>query len=234
MNNKVEVYALSCAGGNTLLFNDFVKCSNEYIEIVPIELAGHGRRMGEPFYNSIEEAVRDVYEIVCKRTNNDTRYVFLGYSMGGIISYEVCCLLEENGKKMPEHIFISSMRTPESIGEFGKVIEKSDEEITQHVVKLGGIPKEIVESSVYNTLFFPVIKNDFCLLSKYHVSKIKSFDVDLTILYGEEDYKVKDSVKDWAKYTNRQFDYISYRGGHFFINEHSEKMFLDISNKIIK
>lgn len=233
MSDIIKVYALPCAGGTSLLYNGMVKCNNEYVEVVPIELSGHGRRMSEPFYDSFDEAVCDVYEFICKDVNKDTKYAILGYSMGGLITYEVCCMLENNGKKMPEHIFISSMRTPECIGEFGKIIQLSDEKIIEYVVKLGGVPKEIAESSIYDELFFPVIKNDFILLNQYKASRIKTLDVDMTILYSEEDYQVKDDVQSWKKYTSKQFDSISYEGGHFFINNCSDKLFLDVSEKLL-
>lgn len=83
-------------GGTSLLYNGMVKNNNEYIEIVPIELSGHGKRMPEPVYNSFDEAVHDVYNFICKNVKEDTRYAILGYSMGSLLTYEVCCMLKNN------------------------------------------------------------------------------------------------------------------------------------------
>lgn len=90
-----------------------------------------------------------------------------------------------------------------------------------------------MESSIFKTVFFQIIKNDFILLNQYSVSKIEMFDVDITILYGEEDYQVKNDIKARKKYTSKKVYLISYKEGHFFINKYSNKLFLDISKKLL-
>lgn len=230
---KIKVYALSCAGGNSMLFNGIVRHNNDNVEIVPIELSGHGRRMGETFYNDFQEALDDVYSKICNDVKND-KYAIMGYSMGGVLAYEVCCMIDRNGRKLPDHMFIASMRTPESVSVFNRVGGiLNDEELLQFVVDLGGIPEALIDNSAFYKVFFPIIKSDFLLLNRYKVSEIRKFDTGITVLYGDEDNYVKEYIQGWSQYTNKYFDVIPYKGGHFFINDHSTQIFLDICERLL-
>lgn len=216
-----------------MLFNGMVKQNNDNVEIVPIELAGHGKRMGEPFYNDFHEAVENVYSIICNDKKND-RYAIMGYSMGGLLAYEVCCMLDKRGIKLPNHLFIASMGTPENGSVFSKVVGMfNDQELLQFVVGLGGIPKDVINDSSFNKVFFPIIKKDFVLLSRYKVSQVKKVDTNITVLYGEDDIFVKDNMQGWNQYTNKNFDVISYKGGHFFIDDNSTQIFMDICKRLL-
>ena len=200
---------------------------------MPVEFAGHGRRIKEPLYNDFHEAVNDAYGFILSNDAKDDEYAIWGYSMGGLLAYEICCMLARNDGKMSIHIFIASMRTPEDIDIFKRIGELNDDELLKFVVGLGGVPKEILNSSVFNHLFFPIIRNDFLLLNKYKVSEIRKFDVNMTILYGKEDYSVKKNIQMWRQYTNKNFDTIPYNGDHFFINNNSTKVFSDIYEKLL-
>ncbi len=228
---KIKVYAIPCAGGTSMLFNEIAKQNNDNVEIVPIELAGHGKRIGEPFYNDIYDAVEDVYSIICDDIENEV-FAIIGYSMGGLLAYEVCRLLEKRGKKLPIRLFIASMGTPENRSVFSKVGNYNDEELLRFVVELGGVTKDLIRDSTFNKVFFPIIKKDFVLLSRYKIPIVNRIDTSITVFYGEDDFTVEKKMQGWKQYTNKEFDVISYKGGHFFIYNNSEQLFNAICKRL--
>ena len=82
------LFCLPYAGGSEVAYYKWKKYLHPSIELIPIELKGRGKRFNEIFYESLEEAVDDIFEnIKDKIINND--YAIYGHSMGSLLSYEL-------------------------------------------------------------------------------------------------------------------------------------------------
>lgn len=64
--NKLKLFCIPHAGGLACYYNEWKLMMKERsdIEVYPIELSGKGSRSDEPLYHSIEEASRDIYNII--------------------------------------------------------------------------------------------------------------------------------------------------------------------------
>ncbi len=82
------MFCFSHAGGTVRHFYKWKRQQQFDIEIIPIELAGRGGRVKEPFYKNMESAVQDLYNKIVKQID-ETPYVILGHSMGGILAFEI-------------------------------------------------------------------------------------------------------------------------------------------------
>jgi surfactin synthase thioesterase subunit len=60
----INLFCLSHAGGSAVYYNRWKKSLHNSVNLISVELAGRGKRFGEPFYESFEEAVNDVYSQV--------------------------------------------------------------------------------------------------------------------------------------------------------------------------
>ena len=76
-----------------------------------VELAGRGKRIYDPLYQSIEEAVNDVYSKISHELTKGP-YAIFGHSMGGIIAYELAYKIRDNHLPEPLHIFFSGRGAP--------------------------------------------------------------------------------------------------------------------------
>ncbi|MBP1566530.1 MAG: hypothetical protein J6A58_12345 [Oscillospiraceae bacterium] len=74
----------------------------EYIKLCPLEIAGRGSRFNEKLNYCVSDAVDDLYKNI--KIQLDEEYCILGFSMGGILAYELCCKLQKNGCKMPKSV----------------------------------------------------------------------------------------------------------------------------------
>ena len=85
---KIKLFCFPYAGGSAAAYNKWRQYLDKHIELRPVELAGRGRRIYDPLYQSIEEAVDDVYQLISPELAKGP-YAFFGHSMGGIIAYEL-------------------------------------------------------------------------------------------------------------------------------------------------
>ena len=67
----LQMFALPYAGGSASIYTDWETKFKPWVDLYPIEYAGHARRFCEPFYSSIEEAAEDISELIIKEQKGD-------------------------------------------------------------------------------------------------------------------------------------------------------------------
>jgi len=82
------------AGGSAAVFNSLVKALPEWIEPIPMELPGRGRRWRAPLLTDVDEAVADLAEGVAGLTGG---FAVLGHSLGAYLGLALAARLETTG-----------------------------------------------------------------------------------------------------------------------------------------
>lgn len=230
---KTILFCLPFAGGSApLIYNKWIPFLSEDIILKPIELAGRGSRIQEPFYTDIDQATDDIYN----QLQGDIAYhdyAIFGHSMGALLTYKVMQKLKVEGQKMPIHAFFSGRPAP-SVFRSRRYSELNDEDFKKQVMALGATPPQIFENPEFLRIFLPILRHDFRISeTRTDQETIVPFDCDLTVLIGEDEPITRDQAIAWQAYThaNCSVDYI--RGGHFFLLSDTEKV-LDIINAKLK
>ena len=104
---------LSTCWGSAFSYAKWKNHFNPSIEVVPIELAGRGYRIEENLYQSMEEAVNDVYNKIVMQID-DSPYILFGHSMGSSIAYEVARKIKDSKNVSPEFLVLSGRNHPNS------------------------------------------------------------------------------------------------------------------------
>ncbi|NBI29786.1 thioesterase II family protein [Chengkuizengella marina] len=220
----MKLFCFPYAGGSSAIYNKWKRYfNNQSIEIVPIELAGRGTRMGEPLYDNLNEAVEDVYKWISKQIDS-TPYALFGHSMGSKIAYELYYKLINLNHNEPEMIFFSGSSAPHS-----KKTDKQqvhllpNDEFKREVLDLGGTSEEIFDNRQLAELFVPIIREDYKIVETYqYKEKQNKINCKTVVLYGLQD-KYIDIIKEWDELTDLPSTYHFINGGHFFIQENIEK-----------
>lgn len=224
---KMKLFCITYAGGSANAYALWNKHLSDSIELVLVELAGRGKRMGEPFYNDWDEAADDVY---CKIMNdlNDDDYAIYGHSMGSWITFEVLRKMAANKNKMPAKVYFSANIPPHVEPTEEKISHLDDEDFIDKIVEMGDTPKEIFSGGLRN-FFLPVLRADYKLVEMYkHEEKNISFDFDIHVLYGINDNIDVLNLMKWRKYTKKDFYLQSFNGGHMFFKDN----FLEVTDYI--
>jgi surfactin synthase thioesterase subunit len=227
---KIKLFCFPYAGGSSMIYNKWRLYLDQRIELIPVELAGRGKRMKEDFYLDTAQAIGDLFTIIRPHIRN-SKYAFFGHSMGTILAHELCHKLIEAGEKEPEHLFVSG-RYPPSIHKIEDQLSSlSDNEFLQKIYEIGGTDKEILHNKELSDLFVPIIKADYRMVEEYeYVDKVKRYNSNLTAFTGSKDTDVTyDNMLEWKSHTSGSFEIFEFDGGHFFINVYTKEI-VDIIN----
>ncbi len=221
---KIRLFCFPYAGGSALVYNKWKSDLNRCIQLHLVELAGRGKRISEPYYNSVDEAVEDVFNII-KYELRDALYAFYGHSLGAIIAYQLAQKLRKIKFPQPVHIFFSGRGAPHIRRDDKKPYHTlPQDEFREKVLELGGTPEEFFQHPELLEVLLPLLRADFRVSWSYkHPSDINPLDCDITILTGKEEDLTTAQIEGWKLHSKDKCTLHSFEGGHFFINDPKEK-----------
>jgi medium-chain acyl-[acyl-carrier-protein] hydrolase len=231
---KIKLFCFPYAGGSAVIFNKWKQYLDSAIELVPVELAGRGRRIHEALYKDVSQTIDDVYQIVTKNING-SRYALFGHSMGAMISYQLCQKLREKNYPAPLHVFFSGRNAPHIKRPDEKRYHLLEEEaFKEEVITLGGTPTEFFDHPELLEVFIPLLKNDFKLAeTDIHNGEIHPLDCHITVFLGKEEDLTTEQCDGWKKHTKKLCTVHYFEGGHFFINDETEQIVRLINNTLL-
>lgn len=201
------------------------------VKVSPLELAGRGSRFMEEPYADVKGAVNDLYQKISGWIDQED-YCFMGFSMGGIIAFELCRKIQQMGRKLPSGVLFLGVEPPhiKSRTEYHKL---NDREFRQAMISMGGIPEEVSQCDELFDLYLPALKADFQLCETYcFTGQTIKFDFNFYLINGLDDSISRSVLEQWSWYCKKcQLDFVP--GVHFFINTNTSETCRSI-NKDLK
>jgi medium-chain acyl-[acyl-carrier-protein] hydrolase len=230
----VNLFCFPYAGGSAMIYHAWEKKLDRSIRLVPVELAGRGRRTGHPLYKNIGEAVEDALEQMAG-TINESPYALFGHSLGGLIIYELAQKIRRLGIRMPVHCFFSGKPAPHLAQYRNKLYHlMEDEEFKKALLALGGTPREFFDNQELLDLFLPLLRNDFMLAETGKMeSAVHPLPFDITVLLGKTDDLSAEQCDGWKEHTQQLCSLHYFDGGHFFLHDHGNRI-VQIINQTLK
>ncbi|BFH68485.1 thioesterase II family protein [Paenibacillus dendritiformis] len=220
--NRIHLFCFPYAGGSAMMYCRWRSLLPASIQIHPIELSGRGKRMNEPFYQTMEQAVEDAYLSIPVHVL-DEPIAFFGYSMGSLIAYELTRYLHEKHGKEPIHLFAAARRAPQIQGDGQKLYCLPEAEFLQEIIKLGGMSAEVLENKELMEMILPLLRADMQIVEKYSWRASKAaLRTDITVLAGTRDVVPDEHMEAWKEMTAGRCTIAKYEGDHFFIHQHYE------------
>ncbi len=234
--SKLKLFCIPYAGGTSIVYSKWRQYLDSRVELHAVELAGRGKRVDDKLYDDLKHAVDDIYESIKNEICNGS-YALFGHSMGSLLAYELYYKIREQNLNCPVHIFFSGYKAPN--------IGPSDGDENYHdlpencfkkkLVKLGGMPKEILEDAAFK-FFSPIIRADFKILELYkYVEKNERIGCPVSVFSGKKDKGIKVSdLTGWKQHTELECNIHKFNGGHFFIKDDMENVLGAINNTLLK
>lgn len=232
--SKFKLFCFPYAGGSAMVYNNWTKYLDPQIQIVPIEIAGRGRRIHENLYQNMSSAVDDLFNIVLNQLGSSP-YSFFGHSMGSMICYKLAQRLSVvKGIRQPSHIFFSGNGAPHiDRPDQRKFHLMSENEFKKEILKLGGTPPQFFEHPELADLFLPILRNDFMMVESTIAQKeIQPLHINISVLFGKEDNLMPEQMEGWQKHTNKSCRAYYFEGGHFFLHTEAERI-VSLINSIL-
>lgn len=231
---KVKLYCIPYAGGSASIYSKWRRTLAAEIDLIPLELAGRGTKCNEPFYENLDEAVNDLYQLVIKEMDKNDKYILFGHSMGSLIAFELYYKLMKGGYREPMHMFVSGGKAPHL--ERRLIFHnKPLEEFKKHILEYDQSSEMIFQDEELLDFFVPVLRSDFKMVETHqYIDKTHKVGCDITALTGAWDLSLTlEEVNEWKKHGDKDFQLRQFEGGHFFINEHTEQIVTMIHEVVI-
>lgn len=149
---KVKVFPLPYAGASVSVYYRWKSLLPDNYELIMLELAGRGSRLGENFYQTVDEASEDIASKIKNVISGDD-YILFGHSMGALLAYEVYFRLLEKQVKPAIHVIFSGQNTPYAINSIDGIENLNDSDFISMVEQYGGLPESFYDKEVRGFFF---------------------------------------------------------------------------------
>lgn len=236
-NNTVNLIYLPYAGGGSHYYDNIsaalksIQTTAFKIEIFEVVLPGRVSRYQEPLLKTMEDQVTDIWKQIKHLTNQP--YAIFGHSMGSLLAYLCTHRAITMGNPTPISLFLSGLKAPSCLS-LNQNHLLSYQDFKAKLASYGGINQEILNDDSIFSFFEPMIRSDFEAVEtwKYHTQP--KLNIPTTVLAGTEEDFTEDELKAWQKEFQNDLNFIRFEGGHFYINNHSQKIAQIIQEQIQK
>ncbi len=221
-----QLFLLHFAGGSKYSYEFLKSKFPQDIAFLPLELPGRGGRMGEALLKDKTEAVQDYLHQI-QQLRNSAPYVIYGHSMGATLSLELVKELESL-QDAPEGLIVSGNPGPDSLKDGEEPKPKrylmDDVAFKKELLKLGGIPSEVLENKELYQLFSPIMRADFEIVEKEEPNfKVVQIPTPIYALMGTEENNAH-KIDNWKRFTLAGLTAKTLGGNHFFIHDYPKQL----------
>ncbi|KMZ40918.1 MULTISPECIES: thioesterase domain-containing protein [Bacillales] len=230
----MKLFCFPYAGGLPSIYYAWKRMvSPALLEMVPFEVRTSLHSDGVVLATSFYEVLEDVYRRIIPELGEEP-FAFYGHSMGGLIVYELTRKLLQNGKPLPQHLFLSASRVPHAYHKLVKTYDLPHDEFIESLRKLGGTPDEVLDNHEILEVFLPMIRADFQAVQTYEMNHElpQQIPVNMTVLFGKEDSIEIQDIVAWRDYCGRECKFFPMPGGHFFIHQQMNTILVIIQDTL--
>lgn len=212
----IKIIVLTFAGGNKYSFSKLHKNISNFSVL---EYPGRGQRVNEDLILDLDNLMEDVFLQITNKINYCNDYIIYGHSMGSLIGYLICQKIEELGLPKPIKLVVSGKKPP-AIKREKKIAHLTDNIFWDEIVKLGGIPEELLNHPELVEHYTPILKADFTIIENYQYIKKDKLTIPIDVFYGSEEEITEEEIKGWEEETTGLVNITQMEGNHFFIFKH--------------
>ena len=214
---KIRLFCFHYAGGSSNVFRQWHQYLPRQVQVVPVELPGHGSRLREPLIESLLPLVEKIGEAVKGRLEKP--FAFFGHSMGALISFELTRWLRRNDHRLPELLFLAGHSAPDAPETHEPIHALPDEQFVAKLRALNGTSEEVLNNDELMQLMMPILRADFKVCETYECRPDAPLDRPFVVMGGANDRDVpEEHLRAWKKFTTGEFKLKIFPGDHFFIH----------------
>lgn len=218
----IKLFCFPYAGASAAVYARWKRRLPAWLELVPVELPGRGRRMDEPLHTTFEGLLAAVALQV--RPQPGQPYALFGHSLGALVAFEVAVQLMQQQAPQPLVVFASGAHAPSrrDTERFARL--RTDRELRAELVRLQGTPTSVLDDAELMELTLPILRADFAVAGSYVCPPGRHILAPLHVLAGTEDSTTPETLHAWRQHTKAEFELSMLAGGHFFIQSREAEL----------
>ena len=214
-DDKVNLICIPYSGGSFYSYNGLQKCLDDFINFVPVELPGRGKRFSATLLTNIHDMVNDMFVQIKQFFN--TPYAIYGHSLGAMLGYLLVRKIVKEKMTEPLHLFFSGREAPSVKNKERNIHLLPKTAFIEKLIEYGGMPDELLKEKELLDFFEPVIRADFRAYETWQYEPDKPFDIPLTVIIGSDENITHQEAMAWQEITKRKITLKTFPGNHFFI-----------------
>lgn len=204
------------AGAGVTSFYQWAAPLLDRVQVVVVHLPGRETRMREPLmthWKPVCEAIAVAIEDL-----DSGPFGFFGHSMGSLLAFETCRLLQEQGRTLPGVLVTSGRAAAHLPSKRPRSFDLPSRELFALLHEMGGLRPELLEEPVLMNFIEPIVRADLQINDQYDFSEKPPLPVPLVALAGRGDrqFSVRD-VHAWRELSSGATAVHEFDGDHFFI-----------------
>lgn len=220
---STRLFCFPFAGGGAAYFRPWLQRTAPSLSVLPVQLPGREGRLREPAYNRLEALIPALAKGLAPWLTG--RFAFFGYSMGGLIAFELTRYLRRHGGQTPAQLFIGAAPSPRRPHRNPQLPDLPEADLIADLRRLGGTPDWVLNQPELLQIILPLLRADFAVCTTYQYSTEPPLTLPLTIWGGDSDSQVPpEALADWALETTGPVEIHQLPGEHFFLNQHGERV----------
>jgi surfactin synthase thioesterase subunit len=230
MTTRFNLFCLPHAGGNKYAYRPFAEAAPPFVKVILLEYPGRGERVREKPVTDVTELAKMMVEEIKREL--DVPYAIYGHSMGTLVGYLMAREIRCAGYADPKFLFFTGSEGPATRNRDKIRHLLQEDELIEELRSMGGISDEVLEEPDIMGFFLPIIRADFEAVETYKHIPAGGFSFPIYIIIGTEEKVTMEDAQSWQLETRLPIELMQFRGNHFFIFEHTERIMRLIAEKI--
>lgn len=211
----LRLFCFPFAGGSAYSYQSWLPYFGPDVELVFVQLKGHGSRIGETPHQQMQDLVNEL--MLHSAYLTECPYMLFGHSLGALICYALACQLKAAHLPLPLHLFASGSRAPHKPHLLPFIHALPANEFLAALADLKGTPEEVLSNHELMSLFEPVLRSDFRIAETYRAQAVK-MPFAISVLYGDKDHSISQAqLHAWQELTEQDGLSHAIAGDHFFV-----------------
>ncbi|MET9245196.1 alpha/beta fold hydrolase [Nonomuraea sp. NPDC003709] len=225
----LRLFCFPHAGGSASFYRSWHGDAPHSVEVRAVQYPGHGDHRAAPLVDDAVHLAKLVTDAMAPLL--DRPVALFGHSMGALIAYEVARALEARGRGVT-HLFASGRHAPHEHRP-GDTHARSDDELVDELVRLGGVDRELMDDPDIRELTLPAVRNDYRVDETYRHRPGGVLACPVTALLGSDDPEVTaGQAARWGELTRDRFAVRVMQGDHFYLVPRQGDVIAELSRAI--
>lgn len=230
MQASVSLLCLPCAGASATMYLRWRRLLPRWVQLVPVELPGRGRRFDENLVEDFDGLVASICAEQAKSMHGS--FFLFGHSMGALLAYGVTRRLRVLGRPLPRALFASASPAPARRDPDRFAGLHDDGALIADLRKQAGTPEEVFASTELLRITLDVLRADYRLCESFRYAREAPLPVPLHVFAGRQDGIEAERVEAWSVEAGSAFTLDWFDGGHFFIRERELAFLAALSRRL--